>query len=612
MIKKIILFIIILLIPFNIKASTELPVDVLNMSIEEIQEAHSLGLFTYEELVSFYLERIDKYNEQYNCIITINDDAIKQAKELDEEYKKKGLTSKLMGIPIIVKDNIDVYGMPTTAGTFALKDNYPNKNSLVAQRLIDSGAIIIAKSNMSEFAFSANNSKSSYGHTYNAYNISYSPYGSSGGTAVAVASGLAVAGLGTDTNASIRTPSSANNIIGLRPTFGLVDDPGVIKYDSTRDTIGPMTKYVSDNKLILEVISGKNINKKSDIQNIKIGVLSSWMLETSNRETTALSSTYKGIVSLMNKALKIFKNNGIEIVEINDFYNYKYENLVTSTYFGGMTLCYEFNKYIKNTKSKIGSYKELINKGGYIQYLEEYNTNCYTNYIETSLYDTNKTDREKFKKYVDETMKKYGVDVLIYPTTKNKLLKISETGIVDLKTNSYVIAPTIGYPSINVPLGFDEESLPYGMEILGKTNSENLLYSLASLYEKNTNYYKLPDIAPNLYELPKKIDVLINYYKKNTNEKYKELNIKVKDFFEKYNQIEEKESLINKYILEYQELNKEEIKDKKHKKFLIVIFSIILLILLIMLHSIYKMININNKKMFNKKKYFKKIKRKRK
>ena len=612
MVKKVILFIIILLIPFNIKASTELPVDVLNMSIEEIQEAHSLGLFTYEELVSFYLERIDKYNEQYNCIITINDEAIKQAKELDKEYEKEGLKSKLMGIPIVVKDNIDVYGMPTTAGTFALKDNYPNKNSLVVQNLIDSGAIIIAKSNMSEFAFSANNSKSSYGHTYNAYNVLYSSYGSSGGTAVAVASGLAVAGLGTDTNASIRTPSSANNVVGLRPTFGLVDGTGVIKYDSTRDTVGPITKYVSDNKLILETISGKNINKKENIQNIKIGVLSSWMIEKTNKETTALSSTYKGIVSLMNQALKVFKSNGIEVVEIDDFYDYTYENLVTSSYSAGMTLCYEFNKYIKNTKSKIVSYKDLINKGGYIQYLEEYNINCNTNYFETSLYETNKKNRDKFKKYVDDTMKKYDVDVLIYPTTKNKLLKISETGVVDLKTNSYVIAPTIGYPSINVPLGFDDESLPYGMEILGKTNSENLLYSLALLYEKNTNYYKLPDIAPNLYELPKKIDVLINYYKKNKNEKYKEINRKVKEFFINYNQIDEKESLINKYILEYNELNKEEIKDRKHKKFLIIVFSIVLIILLIMLHSVYKMIKIENKKKFNKKKYFKRIIRKQK
>ena len=584
MIKKIFLLIIILLLPFNVKAKVELPVDVLNMSIEEIQEARSLGLFTYEELVSFYLERIEKYDEQYNCIITINDDALKQAKELDKKYEESGLISNLMGIPIIVKDNIDVYGMPTTAGTRALKDNYPNKNSVVVQNLIDAGAIIIGKSNMSELAFSANNSKSSYGHTYNAYNTLYSPYGSSGGTAVAVASGLSVAGLGTDTNASIRTPSSANNVVGIRPTFGLVDTTGVIKYDSTRDTVGPITRYVSDNELILEVISGKKFDKK-DVKNIKIGVLTIWMNESSTSSVTSLSSTYKEIITLMNKAIKVFKDNGIEIVEIDDFYNSSYEDLVQSTYSGRKTLCYEFNKYISKTKSKIVSFENLIEHGGYIQYLDDYNNNCYTNYLDTSDYLNSKLKKDKFKEYINEIMDKYDVDVLIYPTTKNKLLKISETGVVDLKTNSYVIAPTIGYPSINVPIGFDGDSLPYGMEILSKQDNESLIYSLASLYEENTNYYKVPDIATNLYEIPDKIDNLINYYKKYKDSNY-DINSEVKEFFKNYNDIEDKEEKINEYISEYEKIEKE------NKNNPLVIAIIILFIFM----SLIKLFKKSNKK----------------
>lgn len=611
MIKKIkvLIIMLLLLLPINVKASTELPVDVLNMSIKEIQDAHSLGLFTYESLVSFYLDRIEEYNKQYNCIITINDKALEQAKELDKKYNETGLISDLMGIPIIVKDNIDVYGMPTTAGTKALSDNYPNENAKVIQNLIDSGAIIIAKSNMSELAFSANNSKSSYGHTYNAYNILYSPYGSSGGTSVAVSSGLAVAGLGTDTNASIRTPASGNNVIGLRPTYGLVDIKGVIKYDSTRDVVGPITKYVEDNNLLLNIISGKNISLDKNInkKTIKIGVISSFMKEESSSSVLPLSNTYKDIISLMNNSINTLQEEGFEVVEISDFYSADYEYLVASTYSGGKTMCYEFNKYILNTKSKIKSFNDLIKNGGYIQYLDSYNKNCYTDYSKTEAYKTNLNQCEKYKDYVDNIMNKHGLDVLIYPTTKNRLLKISETNIVDLKTNSYTIAPVIGYPSINVPIGFDSEGLPYGMEILTKKDSEDMLYSIAYLYEKDTNYYKLPSIAPNLYELPNRIDVLIEYYKKYKN-KNSDINTKTKSFFENYNNIDDKESLINEYILEYEELSSKSDENNRTKTLLIIIFSIILIVLLVLLSFMYKAMNINNKK-FNKKKYFKKIRK---
>ena len=579
MIKKIVFILILILFPFSVKATTELPVDVLNMTIEEIQEARSLNLFTYEDLVKFYLERIEKYKKQYNCIISINDKAIERAKELDKKYNESGLISNLMGIPIIVKDNIDVYGMPTTAGTKALKDNYPNKNSSVVQKLIDSGAIILAKSNMSELAFSASNSKSSYGHVYNAYNTLYSPYGSSGGTAVAIASGLAVAGLGTDTNASIRTPASANNVVGMRPTYGLLNDDGIIKYDATRDTVGPITRYVSDNAIILSILSGKNYtNKDFDKYNIKIGVISSWMKEKSSSNVTSLSSTYKEIVSLTNKSIDVFKKNNIEIVEIEDFYSNSYESLIQSTYSGRMTLCYEFNKYISNTSSKIRNFEQLISNGGYLVYLNDYNNNCYTKYSTTSSYKNNISKRNEFKEYVDNIMKKYDVDVLLYPTTKNKLLKITETEVVDLKTNSYVIAPVIGYPAINLPIGFDSDSLPYGMELLTTANNEELLYSLGILYEENTNYYKLPNISPNLYELPKNINTLIDYYKKYKSSEYKEINEKTKDFFKNYNEIDDKETIINEYVSEYESIKKEHKRNNPLVIFIILLFIFMTLI----------------------------------
>ena len=223
------------------------------------------GYLTYEELVKIYLDRIEKYNEKYNAVLYINPNALEEAKEKDIEYKKNGRKSDLYGMPILVKDNIDVKNMPTTAGAKGLKDNYPKKNAPAIQNLVDKGAIIIGKANMSEFALSAYNSYSSFGHVKNAYNTSYSSYGSSGGTAVGVAANFAVAGLGTDTGGSVRLPSAANNLVGLRPTWGSISGDGVIKYDKTRDTIGPITRYVLDNAILLDALTNEETNYKNHL-----------------------------------------------------------------------------------------------------------------------------------------------------------------------------------------------------------------------------------------------------------------------------------------------------------------------------------------------------------
>ena len=185
--KKVFLIIFLLFFSIiNINALTESVIDITKMDVFELQEAVDNDLINYETITKLYLDRINEYDKNYKSIITINETAIEEAKKCDEVYKKEGRKSLLFGIPIIVKDNIDVYGIPTTAGTKSLSDNYPNNNAKLIQNLIDKGAIIIAKANMSEFALMASSSVSSYGTVRNAYNIDYSSYGSSGGSAVSV------------------------------------------------------------------------------------------------------------------------------------------------------------------------------------------------------------------------------------------------------------------------------------------------------------------------------------------------------------------------------------------------------------------------------------------
>ena len=261
---------------------TKAPINILNMSIEEIQQSVDLGIINYETIAKIYLERIQEYNDEFMAIISVNENIVEQARKLDEKYKQSGRISMLYGIPIILKDNIDYVGLPTTAGAKGLKNNFSKQNATIVQNLLDVGALIIGKSNMSEFAFSARTSSSSYGTVKNAYDTDLTAYGSSGGTAVAVSTGMAVAGLGTDTNSSIRVPSSAANLIGLRPTYSLLSSDGIINYDASRHTAGPMTKYTSDNAILLEVLTsnlGGDTQYENNVKGMKIGVVSQFVYE---------------------------------------------------------------------------------------------------------------------------------------------------------------------------------------------------------------------------------------------------------------------------------------------------------------------------------------------
>ena len=245
-------------------------IDITKMNLQEISEALNQKIITSEELVKLYLERIEAYDKDFNAIISINENAINEAKELDELRSKGKIKSLLHGIPIIVKDNIDVTLLPTTAGAKALKDNYPKANAFVIQRLMDAGVIILAKANMSEFAFEAVSSRSSYGTVKMLIipNIQHMDQVGFGGFRCFK---FAPAALGTDTNSSIRLPAAATNLVGFRPTVGLISRTGVLPYDPERDTIGTLTKTVDDAMLIINIINGYDKNDyKSINQDTKI------------------------------------------------------------------------------------------------------------------------------------------------------------------------------------------------------------------------------------------------------------------------------------------------------------------------------------------------------
>ena len=546
------LLLLLLLIPFKINALEQAIVDINELNIYEIQEYVDQGYLTYEKIVRLYLDRINEYNEQYNALITINENAIEEAKKLDIEYQEKGRRSLIFGLPVIVKDNIDVKGLPTTNGTKALLDSYPYENSYAVQKLIDSGAIIIGKANMDEFAFNASYTHSSFGYTYNAFNTNYSSYGSSGGSAVSVAANLAVYALGTDTGSSIRVPSSANGVVGLRPSFDLINTSGVIKFEETRDVVGVITKYVSDNAIVLDILDDKDIKYEDylnkGLDGIKIAVVSGFMNPNTNSTSITYGKTDQFIYDMMNEAIDKLKELGAEITYVDSF---------SLTYkFDATTMCYNFNEYIKGTSSKIKSLDDLIKNGGYTQYIEGYNgyycnndyklTNSYKNYI--SIRNNNiKTANNRFENY----------DAIIYPTLKREIFTNEEAKYSQIYTASSSTAPLIGYPAISVPMGYYND-LPYGLEIMSQ--NETTLYQIASSYENATNYYKTPDIAPSLYEIPDEVNNLIDVYNKyKDNENYDNINNKVKNYFINFDgNVENINNLINEYenfIIEKEKIN---------------------------------------------------------
>ena len=559
---KKILLIIALFFTFliNINALTESVIDITEMDIFELQEAIDNDLINYETITKIYLDRINEYDKNYKAIISINEKAIDEAKKCDEIYKKEGRKSILFGIPIIVKDNIDVYGLPTTAGAKSLKDNYPNNNATLIQNLIDKGAIIIGKANMSEFAFMASSSVSSYGTVKNAYNINYSSYGSSGGSAVSVATSFAALGIGTDTNMSVRGPSSANNLYGMRPTFNSISSQGIIAYDITRDTAGPITKTAKENAVMLAAMKGEDektyINTNSTLKGKKIGILKQFIDGTA----TGLDNSDSEVNELFYKTVDLLKENGVEIIEIDNFYNSTYNSISNNTV-AGWTMCYAFNNYIKNTTGTIRSFNKLAASSGHIYSLWGYTTDCSravsSNII--SKYDDKKTS---YKNAFEKLFNNNELDAIMYPTLNNKLLKVGTSG---LKSNAMHISPVLGVPDITIPMG-EINGLYYGFDLIGLKNSEKTLYDIAISYNEINNTYVLPSIAPNLYEIKEEVKNLKERYLKNKNKNYEKVKSKelseeyktiindIKEYFKNYNEIENKEEKAKELTKDYNEI----------------------------------------------------------
>lgn len=495
------------------KASTP-GIKVVEMTISQMRQGYRNHQFTIRQVVQTYINRIhhlDQSGPHLNSIIVVNPDALKIADSLDELMSEGKAKGPLFGIPVVLKDNIDTHDkMSTTAGSRALSGSHPLKDSWVAKKLRDAGAIILAKANLSEWAnfrssFSSSGWSGVGGQTNNPYILDRNPCGSSSGPAVAVSANLAMLGIGTETNGSIVCPSNANGIVGIKPTVGLISRSGIVPISFTQDTPGPMARTVTDAAIALGTMTGidstdsktlasKGHYYKDYTQFLKKGSLKGKRL---GFFTGPMGKNYK-VDSLMYRAVRYLKSQGAVVIKVNKILQPKVE---AESF---QVLLYEFknglNKYFKSLgpKAPVKSLKELIafNKTDPVElkYFDQkllvmaekkggLNSPEYKKDLKLMLEGSRKNG-------IDRVMDKYHLDALIAPTG-GPAWKTDLVNGDHFTLSSSSPAAISGYPSITVPMGFIQ-GLPVDISFFGRAWSEPLLISLAYSYEQGTHYRKAP------------------------------------------------------------------------------------------------------------------------
>lgn len=469
---------------------------MIELGVIEIREKILSNELTSEQITKAYIDEIKK--SEINAVIEIFDDAIDSAKLMDEKIRH-GYRGKLAGVPILLKDNILVKGKHCSAGSLFLKDYIAEYTSTVAQKLIDEGAIILGRTNMDEFAMGSGTETSYYGKTLNPHDNTRVPGGSSGGSAAAVAANLCAAALGTDTGGSIRQPSSYCGVVGIKPTYGRVSRYGVIAFASSLDQVGPITKNVEDNALLLEVLSGQDNHDETSANEPIVEYLKDQINSIAGLRVGVIPSVenmLKGLESekLYNLAKQFLTDNGAKIVNL-DINNME---LVLPTYYiiapaeaTSNLARFDGVKYSRRSE-KAKNIDEIYKYSRTEGFGDEVKRRIMLgNYVLSSGYFDayyNKA-RSLQAKLRDEFLSAFkDCDIILMPTAKGEAFKLgSKTDPVDAyKEDIFTVSANItGLPSISIPFGSGSTGLPIGMQLLAPHFKEKELYQIAKFIERN-------------------------------------------------------------------------------------------------------------------------------
>ena len=489
----------------TVELPAQVKFDVVEKTIPELQEAMRGGTITAVQLVDAYLARIDAYDRKgprINSIIAINPKARDEAAALDRERAARGPRGPLHGVPLVIKDNIDMAGLPTTAGSLAFAALFPADDAFQVKKLRDAGAVILAKTNLQELASGYVTVSSMGGQTKNPYDLSRNPGGSSGGTGAAVAANFAVAGLGTDTCGSIRTPASHNALVGLRSTMGLASRDGVFPMSHSQDITGPLAKTVADVAILLGATVGvdpadpvtklgegrapksyRDALKPDALKGARIGVLR-------NLFGTAPEDNEAGTV--VRRALDELKKQGAEVIDVAIA---DYDGIMSGTSLIDADFKADINAYLSRVpNAPVRTLGEAIDGGLLHAVIEPSSRNRNAVAPEADAVQRITTRREAVRRIVTSAFDEHRLDAMAYPTMRRKPSRIGEA-----QTGSTCsLSAVSGLPAISVPAGATPDGLPIGLELLGRAFDESKLLGLAYSYEQASHPRKAPFSTPPL------------------------------------------------------------------------------------------------------------------
>lgn len=465
------------------------------LTLKETIEGLSAKRFSSEELTEECIDQVEIVEPEINALVTKTfDEARKSAKEADR-LLTAGVGSILTGIPFIIKDNFSTKGIRTTASSKVLDDYIPPYDATVVKKLKDTGIIMLGKANMDAFAHGSSTETSDYDPTKNPWNTSHLPGGSSGGSAAATSAQEAIASMGTETAGSIRQPASWCGVVGLKPTYGRVSRYGVIAMGSSLDSPGPITKTVEDAAIILQILAGKdamdattlpdavpnyteNLNKS--IEGLKIGISDDYLQDV-NPE----------VEEKVMEAVKVLEAQGAVVKRIKLFpprYSIAVYTIIQRSEVSSNLARYDGIRF-GNTRAAFGDEaKRRIMLGTYA--------------LSSGYYDQYYNKAQKVRTIIIEDFKNAfkEVDVIIAPTSPTTALPLGASANSSMfgELQDVLVEPSsiAGLPGINIPVGFDSNQLPVGMQIIGPQLAEVRILNVANKFEQTTDFHTfIPELA---------------------------------------------------------------------------------------------------------------------
>ncbi len=497
--------------------------DLEELTISELQNRLTKGQETSRSVVEKYLARIEAMNlrgPELRAVLEVNPEALEIADKLDQERERKGSRGALHGIPILLKDNIDTADkMTTTAGSLALAGSIPARDSTVAARLREAGAILLGKTNMSEWAnFRSTHSSSGWssrgGQCRNPYVLDRTPSGSSSGSGAAIAANFATAAIGTETDGSIVSPSSICSLVGIKPTMGLISRAGIIPIALTQDTAGPMTRTVTDAAILLGALVGSDARDPASALGVKNGQTDyTKYLGPQNTRGLRIGVIRKGLFgqsakvdAIIEASLKDLKLLGMELVDpanipaLEEIWKPERE-----------VLLYEFKATLNAYLATLGERVQIKSLDDLIAWNEKHRDETMPFFGQEVLLESRAKGDLSSKEYLQaleqcrDLAKTKGLDALLEGQKLDAL--VAPTGclpwpidLINGDNESFGISgpPAVaGYPHITVPGGYSF-GLPVGISFIGRPWSEPLLLRIAYAYEQATKARRVPHYLPSV------------------------------------------------------------------------------------------------------------------